>query len=54
MDALREAHVAALTKLSENADDARKQALAPAIEQAKKTPSEPAEDFERRMRRRVN
>ena len=52
-DALREAHVAALTKLSEKADDARKQQLAPAIEQAKKTVSDPAEDFERRMRRQV-
>jgi hypothetical protein len=52
-DALREAHVAALTKLSEKADDARKQQLAPAIEQAKKTPSDPAEDFVRGMRRQV-
>ena len=52
-DALREAHVAALTKLSEKADAERKQVLAGAIEQAKKTPSDPAEDFERRMRRQV-
>lgn len=52
-DALREAHVAALTKLSETADEARRQLLAPAIEQAKKTPSDPAEDFERRARRQV-
>lgn len=53
-DALREAHVAALEKLSEQADDARRQALKPAIEQARKTPSDPAEDFERRTRRRAN
>lgn len=53
-DALREAHVAALEKLSEKADDARRQVLKLAIEQAKQAPSDPAEDFVRSTRRRAN
>jgi retinol-binding protein 3 len=54
-DALREAHVAALTKLLESAkDDGRKAALGRALERAKATPSDPAEDFTREGRRRGN
>ena len=53
-DALREAHVAALEKLKESANAERKQALDMAIEQAKKAPSDPAEDFTRPTRRRAS
>jgi retinol-binding protein 3 len=53
-DALREAHVAALNRLLESAqDDERKALLGRAIERAKATPSEPAEDFTRAARRRA-
>jgi hypothetical protein len=52
-DALREAHVAALTGLLESAkDDDRKALLGRALEVAKATPSDPAEDFIRGPRRR--
>jgi hypothetical protein len=53
-DALREAHVAALEKLKASASADRKQALDMAIEQAKKSPSDPAEDFVRPTRRRAS
>jgi C-terminal processing protease CtpA/Prc len=53
-DALREAHVAALNQLIESAqDDERKTLLRGALERAKATASEPAEDFTRAGRRRV-
>ena len=52
-DALRTAHVAALEKLSGKASGERKQVLALAIEQAKQTPGDPAEDFVRGARRRA-
>ncbi len=51
-EALREAHVAALQKLMEKADEPRKEILKLAIEQAKETPSDPADDFVRGARRR--
>lgn len=52
-DALREAHVAALTKLLADAtDDERKAALQRAIDRAKTAPGDPAEDFVRGPRRR--
>jgi hypothetical protein len=50
-DALREAHVAALQKLEESASEERRSVLDLAIEQAKQTPSDPAEDFVRGPRR---
>ena len=54
-DALREAHVAALNMLLASAqDDARKAALGRALDRAKATPSEPAEEFTREGRRRAN
>ncbi len=53
-DALREAHVAALNQLLESAkDEDRKAQLMRALERAKATPSEPAEDFARAARRRA-
>jgi hypothetical protein len=53
-DALREAHVAALNKLRESAkDEDRKALLGRALELAKATPSDPAEDFTRGPRRSV-
>jgi len=52
-DALREAHVAALNGLLESAqDDERKALLGRALDRAKATPSDPAEDFTRAARRR--
>lgn len=53
-DALREAHVRALEKLLAGADEERKAALGRALERAKATPSEPAEEFTREGRRRGN
>ena len=51
-DALREAHVAALQQLlASAADDDRKASLQRALEKAKQTPSDPAEDFVRGPRR---
>ncbi|OGF03945.1 MAG: hypothetical protein A2W00_14475 [Candidatus Eisenbacteria bacterium RBG_16_71_46] len=53
-DAVREAHVAALNKLLDLAtDDDRRALLGRALELAKATPSEPAEDFTRAGRRRA-
>jgi hypothetical protein len=52
-DALREAHVAALEGLLASATDSdRKALLQRAIDRAKQTPSEPAEEFTRMPRRR--
>jgi C-terminal processing protease CtpA/Prc len=53
-NALREAHVAALEKLKEKASPERRQVLDLALEQAKQAPGDPAEDFQRPMRRRAN
>ena len=52
-DALREAHVAAVTKLLEHpADDDHRALLGRALERAKATASDPADDFVRGPRRR--
>lgn len=52
-DALREAHVAAITKLLEKpSDDGHRAMLNRALEYAKATPSDPADDFVRRRPRR--
>lgn len=49
--ARREAHVAALEKLMASASEDRKKVLQLALEQAKKAPDDPAEDFVRPVRR---
>jgi retinol-binding protein 3 len=53
--ALREAHMAALTKLiAQASDDDQKAALNAALEQAKSTPDQPAELFQRPQRRKAS
>jgi hypothetical protein len=52
-DALREAHVAALQRmLADAADDDRRKLLQSAMERAKATPSDPAQDFVRSPQRK--